>query len=393
MRLNDCCNIEDLRGLAHRRLPKPVSDFLDGGGDDEWTLRRNSERFTAYPLMPQTLIDVGTIDTRKTILGRQCTWPVLVAPTGATELFHHHGEADLARAAAESGIFYALSTMSTRSLEDIASLNRAPRIFQVYVFRDRALTEALVERCRAAQYDALCLTVDTALSGNRERDRRNGMSVPPKWTLTSLYHFATRPSWSLNSLFRCRFELANFRGTAQDAKSSSRRTLEFVNNQFDRTVTWRDAQWLAEQWGGPFVIKGILSADDARRAVDLGASAVWISNHGGRQIDGVPATIDCVASVRAAIGTRAEIIVDGGIRRGTHVLKAIALGADACAIGRAPLYGLAAGGYAGAMRVFEILRSEIERDMALLGCRTLHDVGPHILANLDSTKARPPLGA
>lgn len=387
MRLKDCCNIEDLRGLARRRLPKPVFDFLEGGSDDEWTVQQNTKRFDAHPLMPHPLVDVSTIDMRTHVLGRETAWPVIVAPTGVTELFHHTGEIALAQAAAESGIAYALSTMSTRSIEEVGNLNDAPKVFQVYVFRDRKLTESLVERCRESHYDALCLTVDTPLSGNRERDRRNGMSVPPSLKLASFYHFAMRPRWSLNSLFRCRFELANFHDAAQGIAGQLRQPLQYVNSQFDRTVSWEDAKWLAKRWNGPLALKGIMSADDARRALDIGASAIWISNHGGRQIDGVPATIDCVAAIRAAVGDKAEIIVDSGIRRGTHVLKALALGANACAIGRPPLYGLAAGGPAGAARALEIFRSEIELNMALLGCRTLKDIGPHILANPGSAKA------
>jgi L-lactate dehydrogenase (cytochrome) len=214
------------------------------------------------------------------------------------------------------------------------------------------------------------------------------MSVPPSLKLSSLYHFAMRPRWSLNSLFRCRFELANFRDAAQGIAGQLRQPLQYVNSQFDRTVSWEDAKWLAKRWNGPLALKGIMSADDARRALDIGASAIWISNHGGRQIDGVPATIDCVAAIRAAVGDKVEIIVDSGIRRGTHVLKALALGANACAIGRPPLYGLAAGGPAGAARALEIFRSEIELNMALLGCRTLKDIGPHILANSSSAEAR-----
>ncbi len=384
MKLDRCFNIEDLRRMARHRLPRPIFDFLEGGGDDEWTIGRNAERFNAHPLMPRTLVDVSTIDMQTKLLGRQSAWPLIVAPTGATELFHHAGEAAVAKAAAESGIFYALSTMSTRSLEDIGALNDAPKIFQVYVFRDRALTEALIERCRASRYDALCLTVDTSQAGNRERDRRNGMSMPPKWTLTSLNQFAMRPHWSLNALFRCRFELANFRDAAKGVAAASQQALEYVNSQFDRTVTWKDAQWLATKWNGPFAIKGILSVDDARRALDIGASAIWLSNHGGRQMDGIPAPIDCLAAIRAAVGDKIEIILDGGVRRGTHILKALALGANACAVGRPPLYGLAAGGSAGVTRALEILHSELERDMALLGCRTLKDIGPHTLASAGS---------
>ncbi len=380
MQLNKCVSIDDLRRLAHRRLPKPIFDFLEGGADDEWTMRQNIDRFDAYPLMPGTLVDIGEIDMSSNLLGCDIDWPVIAAPTGASALFHHTGEAAVAEAVANSNTFYAMSTMSTQSLEHIGGLNNAPKIFQVYVFRDRGLTEALVERCQAAKYDALCLTVDTPLSGNRERDRRNGLSIPPKWTLKSLSEFAIHPSWSFNAKFRSSFDLANFTGTQHVPVKPGQSAPEYVNSQFDRTLTWDDAAWLAKRWQGPFAIKGIMSVDDARRAVDIGATAVWLSNHGGRQFDGIPATIDCLADIRNAVPDHIELILDGGVRRGTHILKALALGANACAVGRPYLYGLAAAGSPGVAHALEILRSELERGMALLGTPTLADIGHHSLA-------------
>jgi L-lactate dehydrogenase (cytochrome) len=367
--------------MARRRLPKPIYDFLEGGADDEWTVRRNLRGFEDYPLMTSTLVDIGSIDMQTQLLGQSIDWPVIVAPTGATELIHHTGETAVARAAGESGTLYTLSTMSNQSLEEVGAVNDAPKVFQLYVFKDRGLVEGLVDRCKAAGYMALCLTVDTPLSGNRERDRANGLRIPPKWTFKSLFHFAMTPQWSLNATFRCKYELANFRDVVPGAGGSNLSALEYVNSQFDRTVTWEDAGWLAKQWGGPFSIKGILSADDARRAVDIGATAIWVSNHGGRQLDGVPSTIECLSTIRAAVGDDIEIILDGGVRRGTHVLKALALGANACAIGRPYLYGLAAGGSAGVTHALQILRSELERDMALTGCATLNDIGIQNLAN------------
>jgi len=380
MQLNRCFNIEDLRRLACRRLPRPIFDFLEGGADDEWTVHRNIKGFEDYPLIPNTLVDVDNIDMSTRLLGRQIDWPVIAAPTGASALFHHTAESAVAQAVAESGTFYAMSTMSTQSLEAIGALNNAPKIFQVYVFRDRGLTEALVERCQAAQFDALCLTVDTPLSGNRERDRVNGMSIPPKWTVKSLLHFAAKPTWSFNSCFRSSFDLANFSDVAQTNIKPGQSALEYVNSQFDQTLTWDDAAWLAKKWQGPFALKGIMSAIDARRAVDIGATAIWLSNHGGRQFDGIPSTIECLAEIRAAVPDDIELIVDGGVRRGTHILKALALGANACAIGRPYLYGLAAGGFLGVAHALEILRSELERGMALLGTPTLEDIGRHCLA-------------
>jgi len=380
MQLNRCFNIEDLRRLARRRLPKPIFDFLEGGADDEWTVHRNVSSFEDFPLIPNTLVDVDSIDTSTHLLGRKIDWPVIAAPTGASALFHYTAESAVARAVAESGTFYAMSTMSNQSLEAIGALSNAPKIFQVYVFRDRGLTEALVERCQAAQFDALCLTVDTPLSGNRERDRVNGMCIPPKWTVKSMLHFAAKPTWSFNSCFRSNFDLANFSGAAQASTKPGQSALEYVNSQFDKTLTWDDAAWLANKWQGPFALKGIMSAMDARRAVDIGATTIWLSNHGGRQFDGIPSTIECLAEIRAAVPDDIELIIDGGVRRGTHILKALAMGANACAIGRPYLYGLAAGGFSGVAHALKILRSELERDMALLGTPTVADIGRHCLA-------------
>jgi L-lactate dehydrogenase (cytochrome) len=377
--LEHCLNIDRLRKLAARRLPRPIFDFLEGGADDEWTTARNQDAWGRFPLTTRTLVDVGRIDTRTRVLGEELALPVLIAPTGANELFHPTAERAVARAAAEAGSLYALSTMSNTSLEDVATASNGPRAFQLYVFRDRSLVESLLERCRTAGYGALCLTVDTPLSGNRERDRANGMRIPPRWTVRNVLQFASRPAWSYDALMRCEFGLANFSNIGGGAANSPGLALDYVNRQFDRTVGWQDAAWLVRLWDGPVAIKGILSPDDARRAVDIGASAIWISNHGGRQLDGVAAAIDCVAGVRAAVGNSAEIIVDGGVRRGTHVLKALALGADACAVGRPCLYGLAAAGQAGVAHSLRLLRDELERAMALAGCPTIADIGPHLL--------------
>jgi len=383
-------NIEHLRQLARRRLPRPIFDFLEGGSDDEWTLRRNLQGFDHYPLMSRTLVDTSTIDTRTQLLGRELAWPVIVAPTGASQLFHPGGELAVARAAGECETLYTLSTMSNTRLEDVGAASTAPKMFQLYVFRDRSRVESLVDRCRQSGYQALCLTVDTPLSGNRERDRVNGMRIPPRWTLRNLYQFASHPTWSLNARFRSNFALANFGDIAPGASNAQQLAIEYVNSQFDRTLTWKDAEWLARLWGGPFAIKGIMSGEDARRAADIGATAVWISNHGGRQLDGLPATVSCIPAVREAVGDAVEIIVDGGIRRGTHVLKALALGANACALGRPCLYGLAAGGQSGVAHSLKLLRAEFERGMALAGCPSISDIGARQLQSFGAGSASHP---
>lgn len=375
-------NISDLRILAHRRLPKPIFEFLDGGADDEETLRRNTTGFASFALVPDVLTnDVSRIDLSRTLLGQRIEWPVILSPAGAARLFHCDGEAAIARAAARSGTIFALSTMSNTSLEDIANATGAPKFFQLYIFRDRGVTRELVARCKSAGYQALCLTVDAPLGGNRERDRANGLAMPPRLTLGSCLSFAARPEWSLKAWRHLDFAIANFEG--KDRKPPpGLSAVQYVNTLFDRTVTWKDVQWLRDIWGGPLVIKGILSVSNALHAAEIGVSAVMISNHGGRQLDAAMAPFDQIARIRDAVGDRLAIILDGGVRRGTHVIKAIARGADACSIGRPYLFGLAAGGEAGVDHALKILRSELERDIALLGCSHVGQIGSKHIARL-----------
>ena len=370
MNLNSCINMDDLRVLARRNLPAPMFHYLDGGADDEWTLRRNTDAFADYQLLPTQLSDTSTIDTSTNLLGVRLGWPVFLAPTGMSRLFHEDAEFGVLRAAARFDTMYSLSTVATASLEDIARDTPGPKMFQVYIFKDRGLTTELVQRCKASGYTALCLTVDTPMAGNRERDKRTGMIMPPRFTLDSCVSFMTHPRWSIKALLKGDFELKNVSHRVP-ASNTPMSLFEFINGQFDRSLTWRDAEWLAKQWGDGFVIKGIQSPTDAQRAVDAGASAIMISNHGGRQLDGTPAPVDCVAPIRDRIGDRSQLIVDGGVRRGTHVLKALAMGADACSIGRAYLYGLAAGGQAGVEKALGFLRDEIHLGMALLGVRSI----------------------
>jgi L-lactate dehydrogenase (cytochrome) len=373
MSLARCHNIADLRRLAQRRIPAPMFHYIDGGADDEWTLRRNTSAFDDYQLWPNHLRDMSQVDLSTSLLGQQLAWPVFLAPTGMNRLFHHDAEPAAARAAQRSGTFFALSTMATTRIEEIAALGAGPWMFQIYILKDRALTTEFVERCKAAKFQALCLTVDTAVAGNRERDRVTGMILPPRFTLRSFASFAAHPRWAFHLLMNPDFQIANVSHRVQLGTVS---LIDYVNGQFDRTVTWDDVARLREAWGGPFVLKGLQTAADAKRAVEVGATAVMISNHGGRQLDGAAAPIDCLQAMRDAVGDRLELIVDGGIRRGTHVIKALAMGANACSIGRAYLYGLAAGGQAGVERAIALLRGEIERDLALLGCRQLSDLRP-----------------
>jgi L-lactate dehydrogenase (cytochrome) len=370
MNIHDCNNIMDFRRIARRRLPTSVFNYLDGGADDEWTLGRNTDAFNDYELLPSQLSDVSAIDLRSTLFGQAVDWPVMIAPTGASKLFHRDGEPAVVRAADKFGMVYSLSTLGTTTIEDAADAGQCPKMFQVYVFKDRGLTRDFIDRCKEKQYTALCLTVDTPLAGNRERDIVYGMSAPPKFKWRSAISYVRHPGWLYRALVRKDLDLVNITSSDTGAKIDSG-VVEYINSQFDRSLTWKDVEWLADKWDGPLVIKGVQTVDDCRKAANSGATAVMLSNHGGRQLESAPAPVDCIARVADALHDRLEIICDGGIRRGTHVVKALALGANACSIGRGYLYPLAAGGQAGVERGLQLLRSELERTMALLGCDSI----------------------
>jgi L-lactate dehydrogenase (cytochrome) len=366
-RLERANNIADLRRLARRRLPGPIFDYIDGGADDEVTLGRNMSAFSDFELLPDVLADVSSIRTATRLFGQPLDWPLMLAPTGLTRMFHGDAELAVARAAARHGLLYSLSTLGTTRLEALAGACRGPKVFQIYIFKDRGLTAEFVARCKAAGFDGLALTVDTPVAGNRERDRVNGLSLPPRLTLRSMLSFAARPSWSIPALFGSKFDFANVSHRVDALAAGPMSLFDYIGGQFDRSLTWSDVEWLAREWGGPLAIKGLMTPEDAKRAIASGASGVMISNHGGRQLDGAPAPIDQVAAVREALGDGPDVICDGGIRRGSDVVKALALGATACSIGRPYLYGLAAGGEAGVDRALTLLREEFERTLALAG--------------------------
>ncbi|OUS10875.1 alpha-hydroxy-acid oxidizing enzyme [Gammaproteobacteria bacterium 53_120_T64] len=374
-----CFNLDDFRQQAKRKLPAPLFHYIDGGADDEITRANNTAAFNNYQIVPRCLEDVTTINMKTRVLGCELDWPVLMSPTGMSRFFHHQGERAVARAAAQSGTMYSLSTVATTSIEDVAAATSGPKMFQLYVLRDNAINEELIDRCRAANYDALCLTVDTVVQGNRERDLRTGMTIPPQLTLKSLASFALHPAWCYHYLRTPALEMANLSQHISEGSSQVSSLGKYINGQFDRALNWAYAEKVAARWQGPFAIKGILSVEDARRAADIGASAVIISNHGGRQLDTVAAPIDVVAEIADALGDKLEIILDGGVRRGTHVLKALAMGATACMMGRPYLYGLAAGGQAGVERVLDLLKSEIERAMILSGRADLKQLDPSFI--------------
>ncbi|MDH5455758.1 MAG: alpha-hydroxy-acid oxidizing protein [Gammaproteobacteria bacterium] len=368
MGIDRCFNLMDFRRIAKRKLPAPVFHYIDGGADDEWSLRRNTEAYNDYELQPAHLSDVSKIQTGTTLFGKPVDWPVMIAPTGASRLFHAGGEPAVARAAGKFGIPYSLSTVGTTTIEDIGAIGDHPKVFQIYVFKDRGMTRAFVERCKASNYAALCLTVDTPVAGNRERDYVYGMMATAKPALASVPSMLRHPGWLYRAVVRKDMELVNITQGDNVQKFTDASVMDFIDSQFDRSLTWKDVEWLAGEWGGPLIIKGVQTVDDCRKAADSGATAVMLSNHGGRQLEGTPAPVDCIPAVADALRDRLEIICDGGVRRGTHVVKALALGAHACSIGRGYLYALAAGGQPGVERGLGLLRGEVERTMALLGC-------------------------
>ena len=367
----------DFRAIAKRRLPSPVFHYLDGGADDEVTLARNTQAFDDYELLPSQLSDVSAIDLQTTLFGKTVDWPVMISPTGASKLFHGDGEPAVARAAAKYGMVYSLSTLGTTSIEDAASATDGPKLYQLYIFKDRGLTEEWIARSKASGYTALALTVDVAVAGNRERDFVYGFGAPPRSRIKQILSFARHPGWLARVLLRKDLDMLNITTSEAAARAVAAGIRRFIDDELERSLTWKDVEWLAERWGGPLAIKGVQTVDDCRKAADSGATAVMISNHGGRQLDSAPAPVDCIAAVADALHDRLEIICDGGIRRGNHVVKALALGANACSIGRGYLFALAAGGQPGVERALGLLRAEVERTMALIGCNTVNKLGRH----------------
>ncbi|GAB4479356.1 MAG: alpha-hydroxy acid oxidase [Erythrobacter tepidarius] len=367
MRLADCHNIDDFRRLAKARLPFPVFDYIDGAADDELTKARNTAAFATADLVPDVLAGVEVIDTSCTILGRKSALPLMLSPTAVQRAFHWQGETAVARAAEKFGLWFGISSLATRSIEEIAALTSGPKLFQLYVHKDKGLNTHMIERCRAAKFDALALTVDTIVSGKRERCLRSGFTTPPRFTLPSIWSYATRPRWTLDYIFREKFRLPNLDTHVAEGTNKAVSIAEYFNTMLDTAMDWDTAAAIRQQWGGPFVLKGVMSAADARRAVAIGADAIMVSNHGGRQLDGSRAPFDQLPEIVDAVGGQIEIICDGGVRRGTHVLKALCNGATAASGGRLYLYALAAAGQKGVERALGILKDEIERGMRLMG--------------------------
>ena len=368
----------DFRRIARKKLPAPVFHYMDGAADDEWTYQRNTSAFDDYELLPAQLSDVSNISLKTTLFGEEIDWPVMISPTGASKLFHATGEPAVIRAAEKFGMIYSLSTLGTMTIEDVGATCSVPKMYQLYVFKDRGLTKDLIDRCKTAGFKALCLTVDTPVPGNRERDHVYGFATG-KFRLRSIPSLLRHPGWIYRVVIGKDLEMVNLAASVRPDQFAEMSLLEYFNSQLDRSLTWKDVEWLAEQWDGPLVIKGVQTVTDCRNAANAGATAVMLSNHGGRQLEGAPAPVDCIADVADALHDRLEIICDGGIRRGTHVVKALAMGASACSIGRGYLYPLAAGGQAGVERGLTLLRDEVERTMALMGCNSIENLGPRFV--------------
>ena len=380
MSLKDSFNFEDFRKIAKKKLPAPIFHYIDGGSDDEVTLKRNTESFSKCDLVPNILASVGEPDLSTKVLGSKIDMPLFLSPVAMQKLFHHDGDKASARAAEKFGTFYSMSTMATSSIEEIANTASGPKMFQIYIHKTQGLTDNLIDRCKSSGFNAMCLTVDTIVAGNRERDHKWGFTTPPKLTLKSLVSFATHPMWTINYLTHEKFQLPNVSNFVKKSSSIAKGVMEYINEQYDPAMSWKDAEYCIKRWGGPFALKGVMSVEDAKRAVDIGATAIMLSNHGGRQLDGSRAPFDQLERIVDAVGGKIEIIVDGGIRRGTHVLKALSLGATACSFGKGFLFALSAGGQKGVEIMLQRMREELRRDMILLGKKNIGDLSKDNLA-------------
>ena len=372
-KINNCHNIDDFRKLAKKSIPSPIFHYIDGAADDEVTYRRNTKAFDECYLVPKVLRSVETVNLETKVLGKKISLPFFLSPTALQRLFHHTGELAVAKSAEKFNTFFGISSLSTIPIEDIINI-KAPKIFQLYFHKDRGLTNSMIDKCKAAKLDALALTVDTITGGNRERDLKTGFTSPPKLTLKSLLSFIQNPKWTLNFLFRKKFDLpflSDFIKEGTDIKIS---VSDYFTNMLDQNLNWKDAENIKKRWNGIFCLKGIMSREDALKAVDIGADAIMISNHGGRQLDGSRSPFDQLDEIVEAVGGKIDIICDGGIRRGTHILKSLSKGATACSGGRLYLYALASGGEKGVTKSISNLKEEVIRDMKLMGVTKISEL-------------------
>ena len=374
MRLSNCHNVEDFRALAKSRLPSPIFDYIDGAADDERTKDRNTAAFDDCDLVPNVLAGVADIDMSATVMGKRVAMPLMLSPTALQRLFHWQGERAVATTAQHFDTWFGISSLATVSIEEIGAAVTSPKLFQLYIHKDKGLNTSMIERCKAAKFDAIALTVDTIVSGNRERCLRSGFTSPPRFTPASVLSYAMHPGWVANYLFREKFALPNLQTHVDAGTDVAVSVAEYFNTMLDPSMDWKMAEKVRADWGGQFCLKGIMSVEDAKRAVKIGATAIMVSNHGGRQLDGSRSPFDQLSEIADAVGGKIDIICDGGIRRGSHILKAIAAGATACSGGRLYLYALAAAGEPGVRRIIGKLRNEIERDMKLMGVKSVAEL-------------------
>ena len=365
-KINKCHNINDFRELAKTSLPSPIFHYIDGAADDEITYKRNTKAFDECYLVPKVLRSVENINLETKILGKKIDLPFFLSPTALQRLFHHQGELAVAKAAEKFNTFFGISSLSTVSIEAIEKIN-APKIFQLYFHKDRGLTNSMIDKCKSYNIDALALTVDTITGGNRERDLKTGFTSPPKITFKSFLSFLFHPKWTLNFLLRKKFDLPFLSEFVKEGTDIRISVSDYFSNMLDQNMNWEDAIEIKKRWNGVFCLKGIMSKEDAIKAVDIGADAIMVSNHGGRQLDGSRSPFDQLDEIVDAVSGKIDIICDGGIRRGTHILKAISKGANACSGGRLYLYALASGGEEGVTQSINNLKSELTRDMKLMG--------------------------
>jgi L-lactate dehydrogenase (cytochrome) len=367
MRLSDCHNLHDFRRLAMRRLPGPIFNYIDGAADDEVTHRRNTASFEHCDLVPNVLRGVETVDLSVTVMGHRLALPVYCSPTALQRLFHHEGERAVAAAAARYGTMFGVSSLGTVSLEELRKAHDTPQAYQFYFHKDRGLNRAMLQRAKDVGVEIMMLTVDSITGGNRERDLRTGFSIPFRLTLAGMLQFAINPMWGINYLTRERFKLPQL-DEHVDMSGGPLSISRYFTEMLDPSMNWSDVADMVRHWNGQFCLKGVMSVADAKRAVEIGCTGIVVSNHGGRQLDGARASFDQLAEIVDAVGDQIDVLMDGGIQRGSHVLKALSVGARAVGVGRYYLYPLAAAGRAGVERALGLMRTEIERDMKLMGC-------------------------
>ena len=377
--INNCHNFEDFRNLAKKRLPSPVFHYIDGAADDEVTYRRNTEAYENCDLVPNVLTGIKDIDMSTTVMGQKIDMPIYCAPTALQRLFHPDGEIGVGLAAEKFGTMFGVSSLGTASIQEISKLISTPKLFQLYVHKDEGLNNYLIDQCKEHNFDTMAITVDSSVGGNRERDLYTGFTIPLNLSLKSIMSFATHPAWAFNYFTKPKWELSNLNKHVTEGTNLMTSVGDYFTKMLDRSLSWKKVEDINKKWGKPLAIKGIMSVEDAKKAVDVGASAIMISNHGGRQLDGSRSPFDQLEEIVNAVGDKIDVICEGGIKRGTHILKALSLGAKACSGGRMYLYALAAGGQKGVEIALSNLKKEIERDMILMGVSNIKDLSKNNL--------------